>query len=82
MENNEIMNEGMETVIEEVVMDEPVGIGTGKAMLIVTGLTLAVGAGVVLGKKLYTAYKAKKELRQPDKEVVVEPEDVEEVTLK
>lgn len=80
MENIEIMNEGMETMVEEVVMDEAPGIGGGKIMLICTGLTLAVGAGVVLGKKLYAKYKAKKELRQPDKEIIVESEDVEEVT--
>lgn len=77
MENkNEIMNEGMETIIEEVIVDENVGFGIGKTMAICTGLTLAVGAGIVLGKKLYKAYKAKKELRQPDKEIEVDPNDI------
>lgn len=80
MENkNEIMNEGIEAMVEEVVVDEATGIGSGKIMLVCAGLTLAVGAGVMLAKKLYTNYKAKKELRQPDKEIEVDPEDVEAV---
>ena len=62
--------------------EEGNGIGTGIAMLIGAGLACAVGAGVKLGKKVYAAYKAKKELRQPDKEILVESEDLEEVVAK
>jgi len=78
MDNNEIMNEGIE-VIEDVVVDEGTGIGAGKAMLIGLGVTIAVCAAVKLGKKLYGKYKAKKELRQPDNEIEVEPEDLADV---
>ena len=83
MENNEVMNyEEIEVVNDEIVADEGTGIGTGVAMLIGAGLTLAVGAGIKLGKKAYAAIKAKKELRKPDKEIQVEPEDVNEVVAK
>lgn len=83
MENNEIMNyEEIEVMDDAVMADEGTGIGTGIAMLIGAGLTFAVGAGVKLGKKLYANYKEKKELRKPDKETVVEPEDVEAVAAK
>lgn len=80
MENNEmIMNEEFDIMDDVVMDDEATGIGAGVAMLIGAGLTLAVGAGVKLGKKLYAGYKAKKELRQPDKEIEVDPEDVAEI---
>lgn len=80
MENNEIMNyEEIEVMDDAVMADEDTGMATGIAMLIGAGLTLAVGAGVKFGKKAYAAYKAKKELRKPDKEIIVEPEDVAEV---
>ena len=83
MENNEIMNyEEIEVMNDEIVADEGTGIGTGVAMLIGAGLTLAVGAGIKLGKKLIAKAKAKKELRKPEKEIQVDPEDVEEVAAK
>ena len=83
MENNEIMNyEEIDVMNDEVVTDEATGIGAGVGMLIGAGLTLAVGAGVKLAKKLYANYKAKKELRQPDKEIEPDPEDVEAVAAK
>lgn len=83
MENNEIMNyEEIEVVNDEIVADEGTGIGTGVAMLIGAGLTLAVGAGIKLGKKLYAKAKAKKELRKPEKDVQVEPQDIEDVVAK
>lgn len=83
MENNEIMNyEDIEVMNDEVVADEGTGIGAGIGMLIGAGLTLAVGAGVKLAKKLYADHKAKKELRQPDEAIEVEPEDVEAVAAK
>lgn len=81
MENNEIMNEVMDTVIEDVVVDTVPAKGTGMTVAIVAGVTLAVGAGVVLAKKLYGKYKAKKEMRQPDKEIVVEDEELIEVVV-
>lgn len=77
---NEIMNEGIETMVEEIVVDDAPGVSTGVVALVCAGLTLAVGAGVVLAKKAYAAHKAKKELHQPDEEIEVDPEDVEAVT--
>lgn len=59
---NEIMNyeeEAMEPEVE-VETEEKSGIGTGAAMLLGAGLTLAVGAMVKLGKKLVEKCKAKK----------------------
>lgn len=80
MENNEIMNyEETDVMNDDVVVNEGTGIGTGVAMLIGAGLTLAAGAAVKLGKKAVAAYKAKKELRKPDKEIIVEADQVEEV---
>lgn len=76
---NEIMNYEEIEMNDEIMEDEGTGIGTGVAMLIGAGLTLAVGAGVKLGKKLYAGYKEKKALRKPDKEIIVEPDQVEEV---
>ena len=64
MENNEIMNyEETEVMDDVVVAEEGSGMSTGVAMLIVAGLTRAVGAGVKLVKKGVAWYKAKKELR-------------------
>lgn len=80
--NNEFINEGMEVIIEDVVADEATGMNPGVAVLIVAGVAAAVGAGVVLAKKAYAAHKAKKELRKPDAEVLVEPEDLEDVAAK
>lgn len=83
MENNEIMNyEDIEVMEDTVVADEKAGMGTGLAMLIGAGVTIAVGAGVKLVKKAVAKRKAKKALRQPDDEVYVEDEDIEEVTTK
>lgn len=80
MENNEIMNyEEIEVMNDEVVADGNSGIGTGVAMLIGAGLTFAVGAGVKLAKKGIAAWKDKKETKQPDKEIIVDAEKVEEV---
>ena len=83
---NEIMNaetEVMEPEFEATEMEnENSGVGTGVAMLIGAGLTLATTAVVKLGKKLWTNHKAKKELRQPEEGEVVEPTDeqIEEIT--
>lgn len=83
MENIEIMNEGIEAMVDEVVADNTTGMSTGVAMLLGAGLTFAIGVGVKLGKKAYAALKAKKEgPRRPDKEITVEPEDVEAVAAK
>lgn len=79
MENNEIMNEAMDTVIEEVIVDKVPVKGTGMTVAIVAVTTLAVGAGIALAKKAYDKHKAKKELRQPDKEIVVDAEDLADV---
>lgn len=83
---DEIMNTEDEVMDTEIATaeaeSEETGIGTGVAMLIGAGLTLAVGAAVKVGKKLYAKYKAKKELRKPndDDAVEVTDEDIENVT--
>lgn len=83
MENNELMNyEDIEIMDDAVEANESTGIGTGLAMLIGAGLTLAIGAGVKLAKKGIAAYKAKKELRKPENEVLVDAADIEEVVAK
>ena len=83
MENNEIMNyDEIEIMDDAVVADERSGIGTGSAMLIGAGLALVVSAGFKLGKKVYAKIKAKKELRKPNKEIIVDDEDLEEVAAK
>ena len=80
MENIEIMNEGMDTMIEEVVADEVVAMAPGMGKYAKGGLVLAaVAAGAVLAKKAYDAYKAKKALHTPDHEIEVETEDIETV---
>ena len=82
---NEIMNyeDVMETEAQSVEMEaDNSGIGTGMAMLIGAGLTLATTAIVKLGKKAWAAYKAKKELRKPDKEVIVDDQDLVDVATK
>lgn len=84
--NDEIMNtenEVMDTEISTVETEsERPEMGTGVAMLIGAGLTLAVGAVVKIGKKAYAAYKAKRALRKPDDDDVVEvtDEDVASIT--
>jgi hypothetical protein len=76
---NEIMNmdaEVMEPEFDTIEMEnENSGIGTGMAMLIGAGLTIATTAAVKLGKKLWAKHKAKKELRKPDEGEIVEPTD-------
>ena len=83
---DEIMNTEDEVMDTEIatteVEPEETGMGTGVAMLIGAGLTLAVGAAVKVGKKLYAKYKTKKELRKPNDDNIVEvtDEDIENVT--
>lgn len=79
MENNEIMNEGIEAMVEEVAAVKAPNKGTGKTVAIVTIVTLAVGAGVALVKKVYDKNQAKKELHLADKEIEVEAEDLAKV---
>lgn len=82
MENTEIMKEAMDTVIEDVVVDEVVGNGNNMNLVLKGGLAVAAVAAVAfLAKKGYDAFKAKKALRQPDKEIVVEAEEIEEVVV-
>lgn len=80
MDNNEIMNyEEVEVMDEAVEVSEGAGMSTGVAMLIGSGLTLAGIAVVKLAKKGIAAIKAKKALRKPDKEILVDEEDLAEV---
>ena len=48
---------------------------TGMAMLIGAGLAIATGGLIKLGKKLYMAYKAKKESKKAEEEDYEEVED-------
>lgn len=77
-ENNEIMevNEANEV---EVIETEPEGgkIGTGAALLIGAGLTLATTAAVKLVKKGIAALKAKKAMKKPEEGTTIEPADVQ-----
>lgn len=83
MENNEIMNYDEIEVMDDTVMaEEGSGVSTGVAMLIGAGLALAVGAGVKLGKKVYAKIQAKRELRKPDKEVIVDDSELEDISSK
>ena len=83
---NEIMNyenEVMENEVDIYEMEpEQSGIGTGLAMIIGAGITVASIAAVRLGKKIIAKYKAKKELRLvgEDDFVEVTDEQVENVT--
>ena len=63
---NEVMNydETMEEIEATEMNTEGSGMGTGVAMLIGAGLTIATGAVIKLGKKAYATYKTKKELRK------------------
>lgn len=77
---NEIMNEEiMEPETETCEVEEESRIGTGVAMLIGAGLTLATTAVVKLAKKGIAAYKAKKELRRPEEPVEVDDDDIVDV---
>lgn len=82
MTNTEIKNEVMDTVIEEVVVDEVIAKPNVMNMVLKGGAAVAAVAAVaLLVKKGYDAYKGKKELRKPDKEIVVEAEDIETVVV-
>lgn len=83
MENNEIMNiEEFEVMDPVIVEDEGNGLGTGLAMLIGAGVACAIGAGVQLAKKGIAAIKAKRALKKPDREILVDESDVVEVASK
>lgn len=79
MNYDEVMEPEMEIIETE---DGKSGIGTGTAMLIGAGLTLATAAVVKLVKKGIAKYKTKKELRLVDENDIVEPteEQITEVT--
>lgn len=67
MENNEIMNyEDIEVMDDAIVEEGRSGMGTGTAMLLGAGLAFAVGGAVKLGKRIWTKYKAKKELQETE----------------
>ena len=80
METNNVMNEGMNTMIEEFVADEVVNTGIGINKYTKLGLAgVAVAAVAVLVKKGYDKYKANKELRKPDHDINVEDAEIAEV---
>lgn len=82
MENTEIMKEAMDVVIDDVMVDDVVANGNNMNLVLKGGLVVAAVAAIaVLAKKGYDAYKSKKALHQPDKEIFVEAEDVETVVV-
>ena len=85
MENEEMMSyEEMNPEVEMTEAEsEESGMGTGVAMLIGAGLTLAVTAGIKLGKKLIAKAKAKKEEKETADDhdfVVPSDEEISNVT--
>ena len=78
---NEIMDyegEAMEPEVEIAECDsERTGIGTGVAMLIGAGLTLAVTAAVKFGKKQIAKLRAKKAVEEADAHDFVTVDDEE-----
>ena len=82
MEEKNLMevNDEIETIEEEVEENfERSGIGTGWAMLIGSGLTLAAIAAGRKAKKMWQDHKAKKEMLEEDAPVIeVEAELVDE----
>lgn len=80
METNNIMNEGMDVMIEEFVADEVVNTGIGMNKYTKGGLVIAgLAAVALLAKKGYDMYKAKKELHKPEHDITVEDAELEEV---
>lgn len=82
MENimNEVMNEVKDNEIQDVVVDNIVANANVMHPALKGGLVIAAVAAVaLLAKKGYDAYKGKKALCQPDKEIIVEAEDLAEV---
>lgn len=67
IENEETELVDTEDVFEETENEES-GDRLGLGMLIGAGLTLAVGAGIKVGKKLYTKKKAAKETEEEESE--------------
>lgn len=81
MEENMNYEEVMEPEVEtDEVETENSGIGTGMAMLIGAGLTVATTAIIKLGKKAYDKIKSKKESRRSkdDIEEMTDEEDMDE----
>lgn len=84
MENNEmICEEVMDSAVETIDLEPCCSkMGTGKAMLIGVGLTLAATAIVKLAKKAWADHKAKKEaqLMVDAAGAEVSDEDIAEIT--
>lgn len=84
MENENIMfEEVMDNEVETYEAEsEKSGLG-GVALMAIGAIgAAAIGAAVTFGKKLWDKHKAKKELRKPDEDEIVEvtDEDIAEVT--
>ena len=81
---NEIINNYEETKVvdDAVVADEKPGMSTTVAMLIGAGVTLAVGAGIKLVKKVYRGWQAKKAEQDAKSAAATESEDLEDVDAK
>lgn len=82
MANTEIKNEVMDAVIEDVVVEEVIAKPNVLNTVIKGGAVVAgIAAAAVVVKKIVDTYKAKKELRKPDKEIIVDEEDIETVVV-
>ena len=85
MENNELIyEEAMDTAVDAVEVEAGNSkMGTGVAMLIGAGLTIATAAVVGLAKKAWAKHKANKELRlaEADNCAEVTDEQIAEVTM-
>ena len=78
--NDIINNEKVMAEVKDVMVDEVINKGFvlnkyAKGSLVLAG----IAACAVIGKIVYDKFKPNNELRQPDKEIVVEAEDLAEV---
>lgn len=64
--------------INDVITEEEVGNGTGLGMVIGSALTLAVIAGVKLGRKAIAKYRAAKKASEGSIEEIVEDDTCEQ----
>lgn len=72
---NNVIETGVEAVVENVIVNDKIAISPGKAFWLGTLVTTVVGAVVIGGKKLIAKHKAKKEAGQTNDDDVAEDID-------
>ena len=80
MENNEMINDVIDVMEDRIAVDNGSGLGTGKTVLLIAGLSFVVGGAVMAGKWVVGKFKAKRESRKSDEKTNdenVKSEDVE-----